>query len=192
VSYTASVLRLLASARIKLDPGLSNTELDEVERRFTIRFPPDLRELLAAALPVDLGFPNWRTGQQHHKNWDGSIEVRSLDDVLTDPLEGILFDAEHGFWPEWWTPRPDSLEDRKREIKRRIRAAAPLIPVYGHRYIPSDPSEPGNPVLSVHQSDIIYYGSNLEDYFYNEFTKRPFAIKLTDTRQVPFWTDFVL
>jgi len=26
-----------------------------------------------------------------------------------------------------------------------------------------------NPVLSVYQSDIIYYGLNLEDYFRNEY-----------------------
>ncbi len=40
-----------------------------------------------------------------------------------------------------------------------------LIPIYSHRYIPSSLNEIGNPVYSVHQTDIIYYGKDLWDYF---------------------------
>jgi len=39
------------------------------------------------------------------------------------------------------------------------------IPVYSHRYLPSEPKATGNPVLSVHQTDIIYYGNDLASYF---------------------------
>jgi hypothetical protein len=44
-------------------------------------------------------------------------------------------------------------------------AEAPkLIPLLGHRYLPADPCEAGNPVFSVYQSDVIYYGANLQDW----------------------------
>ena len=36
--------------------------------------------------------------------------------------------------------------------------------------MPSLPAEADNPVLSIHQSDIICYGLNLEDYFKNEYS----------------------
>ena len=43
------------------------------------------------------------------------------------------------------------------------------MPVFGHRMIPDRPHLPGNPVFSVHQTDIIYYGCDLRDYFLHEF-----------------------
>jgi hypothetical protein len=38
-----------------------------------------------------------------------------------------------------------------------------LVPVYSHRYAPAAPAPAGSPELSVHQTDIIYYGPNLVD-----------------------------
>jgi hypothetical protein len=37
------------------------------------------------------------------------------------------------------------------------------------RYLPSEPLLGGNPVFSVHQTDIIFYGCDLRDYVWNEF-----------------------
>jgi len=49
-------------------------------------------------------------------------------------------------------------------------AAAPrLIPIYMHRMMPDEPHLPGNPVFSVHQTDIIHYGFDLADYLRNDF-----------------------
>jgi hypothetical protein len=44
-----------------------------------------------------------------------------------------------------------------------------LVPVFSHRYLPAEPHLSGNPVLSVYQTDIIYYGSNLKRYIAHEF-----------------------
>jgi hypothetical protein len=49
---------------------------------------------------------------------------------------------------------------------------------------------PGNPVFSVHQTDIIYYGVDLRDYLIHEFLARenvgvwPIPASV---RRVPFW-----
>ena len=75
-------------------------------------------------------------------------------------------------------------------IAEAVRAAPPLIPLIGHRYLPSQPNESANPVFSVYQSDIIYYGRDLADYFERELTPSgtPF---IGPTRYVPFWSDMV-
>ena len=67
-------------------------------------------------------------------------------------------------------------------------AAAPrLIPIYGHRMMPDEPQEPGNPVFSVHQTDIIHYGFDLADYLRHEFGlpgREPWPERV---RPIRFW-----
>lgn len=45
-----------------------------------------------------------------------------------------------------------------------LKAAPRLIPICSHRYIPEEPHDAGNPVFSVMQSDVIYYGADLANY----------------------------
>jgi hypothetical protein len=67
-----------------------------------------------------------------------------------------------------------------------------LIPICSHRYIPAAPHEAGNPVFSVHQTDIIYYGADLMDYLQNEFNfyfgRTGYAITGSPKR-IPFWSE---
>lgn len=145
--------------RIEFDDGLTDAEAVATETRFSFRFPPDLRAFLQTALPRGPQFPDWRSG-------DESL----LRDWLNRPRDGILFDVEHsGFWLEEWGPRPRSLEAAHRVVNELVTAAPKLIPIYGHRMMPDEPQEHGNPVFSVHQTDIIHYGFDLADYFRNEF-----------------------
>ncbi len=66
-----------------------------------------------------------------------------------------------------------------------------LIPIYSHRYIPSSLNEIGNPVYSVHQTDIIYYGKDLWDYFNIEFgNKMHKDIAFNEIKtKIPFWSE---
>jgi len=50
-------------------------------------------------------------------------------------------------------------------VRRRVSGSPPLVPIYGNRYISNEPLLAGNPVLSVWQTDIIYYGYDLASYF---------------------------
>ena len=52
---------------------------------------------------------------------------------------------------------------------RARRGRAGSIPVYVHRRMPDRPHAAGNPVFSVHQTNIIYYGADLRDYLLHEF-----------------------
>ncbi|MCP4084980.1 MAG: hypothetical protein GY745_08005 [Actinomycetia bacterium] len=67
-------------------------------------------------------------------------------------------------------------------------ATAPmLIPVYAHRYLPSEPCRSGNPVLSVMQTDVIYYGQNLVEYVENDHRYHRWQVTQPLTRR-PFWS----
>lgn len=155
--------------------GYSSSELEAAQDRYELRFPPDLIELLLDRRPVDA--PDWRTDE---------TAIRKL---IAWPLEGILFDIEHNaFWLSQWGERPHSHRERTEIASKAVAAAPALIPLYSHRFIPSEPHEAGNPVFSIHQTDIIYYGANLAHYFDNEITGWS-SLPAENYRQIAFWSD---
>jgi hypothetical protein len=171
----------LRSRGITFDAGLTDAEVAEVETRFGFRFPPDLRTFLQSALPRGARFPDWRAGDE-----------AALQDWLDLPRQGVLFDIEcNRFWLDEWGPRPETLVEAKRVAGRLLDAAPRLIPVYQHRMMPDQPYLPGNPVFSVHQTDIIVYGTDLRDYLAHEFLmtedeQEEWTVPVT-IRPIPFW-----
>jgi hypothetical protein len=161
--YIDAVRTRLASAGADLRPGLSDDEVGVIESEFGFQFPSDLRFLLQAMLPVSDHFPDWR-----------SPDRARLRERLDWPADGICFDIEHNdFWLEDWGDRPPGLEDAMCIARERVHEAPILIPIYSHRYIPAEPLADGNPVFSVYQTDIIYYGADLPSYFVAEFGLKP-------------------
>jgi tetratricopeptide (TPR) repeat protein len=172
------------------DKGLSERELRAAERRYSFRFPPDLRACLAASLPTGPGFPNWRTNTRQHTIHDGSLVTWPLEKVLASPLQGLLFDLKHNaFWPRPLGPRPATDAKARAALRAAVKAAPPLIPIYLHRFIPATP-DPGNPVLSVQQSDIVLYGHTLADFIQQEWTPNVRAAHARP-RKVQFWTELL-
>jgi len=148
----------LALCGIEVATGLSDAEVARIEETYAFRFPPDLRAFFQYALPVSKGWAEWRGNED------------ALHERLSWPLEGVLFDIEfNNFWREDWGAHPSKLRPALAIAREQVAAAPTLIPIFGHRYIPAEPYLPGNPVISVHQSDIIYCGANLADYFNSEF-----------------------
>ncbi len=173
---------LLHRSGASLGTGLSEGELLAAEERCGSRFPPDLRGFLSAALPLGREFPNWRV-----------LDDPSLERRLNWPFDGIRFDIEHNsFWRPEWGHRPPELSVAI-EVARGFVATAPrLIPICSHRYLPSEPAESGNPVFSVYQTDIIYYGRDLRSYFAHEFGSLKYVEATTpEPRHVRFWGDLV-
>jgi hypothetical protein len=158
-------------------PGLTAQEILDAESLHGFRFPPDLRSLLEFALPLGDSLPNWRE--------PGSEAIRSR---LDWPAEGMCFDIEHtDFWLPGWGQKPATLADAFRVAREAVGAAPFLIPVYSHRYLPASPHAAGNPVFSVHQTDIIRYGNDLPSYLTNEFgVHNPYPVP-SSPRPVAFW-----
>lgn len=155
--------------------GYRPDELREAQDRYGVRFPPDLVELLLDRRPVD--------------GWDWRTDDAGIRRALEHPLIGLLYDLEHNdlWWPEWGE-RPPSAGERAEVLTAIVDAAPRLIPLIGHRYIPEQPHESGNPVFSVMQSDIIYYGANLHQYLNNEFHE---PCQIGKTREIAFWSEMV-
>ena len=155
--------------------GYTRAELDAAQERFGLRFPPDLIELYLERRPVD--------------GWDWRFDESDIRWALDRPLAGLLFDVEQNglWWPEWGE-KPADAGERADVVTGVVNAAPRLIPLIGHRYIPEEPHAAGNPVFSVKQSDVIYYGADLAEYFRNEHGGRD---QVGATRRIPFWSDLV-
>lgn len=154
--------------------GLSEAEITAAERRHRLTFPADYRiflRTLHATTP-------WRTGARFADDrsmrpverpafFDWRHDDDAIRAALAWPLEGLLFDVENNVvWPEAWGPRPTTPLERKARLEELVAQAPRLVPVVGHRYIV--PVKP-HVVLSVYQSDIIVYGSDLRSFLLAEF-----------------------
>jgi hypothetical protein len=160
--------------------------VEDIENNYQFKYPPDLRAFLMHTLPTSPRFPNWRDSDQ-----------TQIIKMLSWPYEGICFDIEfNNFWLSEWGIRPSTLPDAFAIAKQALEHAPKLIPVYGHRYIPDTPSKADNPIFSIYQTDIIYYGADLTSYFKIEFSSPGFAIfaiQETDIeKNIPFWTDLLI
>ncbi|MFJ8663987.1 hypothetical protein [Streptomyces sp. NPDC093795] len=165
--------------RAEVGPGLSEKELDAVEARFGFTFAADHRVFLGAGLPRGGGWPDWRDG-----------DPEELAERLRRPVEGVLFGVErNGFWHPAWAPKPSGAAEALRVARAELATVPQLVPVYSHRYLPGTAGEWGHPVLSVHQTDIIFYGNDLADYVRHEFTGG--ASSLMPRATVDFWSYFV-
>lgn len=150
---------------VEFESGLTADELKGIEQRYEFSFPPDLSDFLSVALPVSEDFPNWRKGTSKETKGDCPIDY-SMD----WPYRGMCFDIENNsFWMRDWGPKPDDLQEAFEIARKMVKAAPPLIPVFSHRYLPAEPLAAGNPIISVYQTDIIYYGRDLRTYFTHEF-----------------------
>jgi hypothetical protein len=178
----ADEIEILRRRRVPLDRGLTPAETSAVQDFLGVQLPPDLISFLEAVLPIGPGFPNWR-----------NLNTQELHDKITTPFHGIAFDIEHNdfWWPAWGT-RPVDLRDAVAIAHERLANEPPLVPLFIHRYLPAEPLSPGNPVISVHQTDIIYYGLDLRRYIAHEFGGLRYEDAVAGSmRRIRFWSDII-
>ena len=185
----AYIISYLEELEIEVEPGLDDGEINQIESLFQFKFPPDLKLLWQTGHPVSGKFVNWRKGIK------SEAEAEKIQNRIDWPLEGMLFDIElNNFWDDSWGQVPNTLDEKFETAKRYFRNYPKLIPIYSHRYIPDSPLVPGNPVFSVFQMDIIYYGFDLLNYISNEFgyTFADASKKLKKPiREIEFWSSWV-
>ncbi|MBW8484894.1 hypothetical protein [Actinomadura parmotrematis] len=179
--------------RYAFGPGLTDAEFTRIEAEFGIEFADDHRAFLAAGLPLNSArepgetwlhpWPDWRNGDPEalrtHVDW---------------AVNGVLFDVEHGFWKQAWGDRPDDLAEALATARIHLDQVPKLVPVFAHRFLPSGHGTYGHPVLSIHQTDIIFYGTDLVNYVANEFLNEGhWSIDpgWTPPPLVAFWGDFL-
>ncbi len=198
----------------KWQRGLEPHEIDTLELRWNMPFPEDYRRFLSILNAPDRGMYSiyWRDDPPYDMHeiedqpsyFDWRRDETALTDALEWPLEGIMFDVENNsLWPDSWGERPRDAEIRE-TVSRLVAAAPKLVPICGHRYLVGDPAKAGNPVLSVWQSDIIIYGSNLRNFLLMECSdllgldrdevKNLCNVGITteSIAAIPFWGELIL
>jgi hypothetical protein len=169
---------LAASGRFRISSGLTDAEAAAIESELGFSFAADHRAFLAAGVPTGRGWPDWRG--------DDRQRLRTL---LAAPVDGVLFDVADNFlWYEGWGPRPGAAEAAVAAARFSLLTAPRMIPLYSHRYLPA--AQPGHPVLSIYQTDVVVYGNDLDDWLHREFGLGASAASLRRPT-VPFWRDLV-
>lgn len=158
--------------------GYSQAELDEVQAKWGLRFPPDLIELLRQTRPLT----------EYRKSFDWlTSDADHIRERLAWPFESYWRSIEiNDFWWPEWGERPTSTVDQKEKLRGFFARAPKLIPLVGIRYVPDEPHESGNPVFSVMASDIIHDGANLIHWMERNLephSKRPWP----PIKDIRFW-----
>jgi len=177
----------LEKAGVEFSEGLNDIEIIQIEEYHLFKFPPDYKDFLMGKMPITKGFYNWR-----------DYKSTAIKEAFEWPLIGILFDIENNaFWADGWGEKPNSKDEREKVAKEQLQSFPKLIPIKGHRYIPCFPNEINNPVYSVYQTDIIYYGTNLENYLANEFSyyfrgpNQEYQIEQNEIKIIPKWHELI-
>jgi hypothetical protein len=160
--------------------GLTHHEINEIEKKWNVKFPPDFQLFLEILHTIDrkevIEQTDWETDEiiTYEKpffyNW--KTDTTELESRFSWPFRTILEDIEgaNRVWLRSWGERPKEAKVRYSKFKQWFDQAPSLIPVTGHRFIIADPAVSGNPILSVWGSDIILYGWNLRHYLLNELS----------------------
>lgn len=179
--YESSLI-LLRLKGIKFERGLTLEEVKQIEGIYQISFPSSLKEFLMTALPISEGFYNWRNIQDDN--------VQFIKTVLDRPISDIYDMAGEVYWCDDWGEEPEDEKVFQEEVRKRLKEAPKLLPIYTHRYMPMVLEE-NPPVISIHDTDIVYYGENLKDYFKVEFGMKIRDIKFQNITPIPFWSDIM-
>lgn len=159
--------------------GLSEEQIEQIERRWSLRFPPDYRLFLRVLHTIDrpkLGAfynddsPSSLVPRKAPSFYNWLAEEEALQGSFDWLVDGLQFDVEHNrLWLAGWGAKPSTLSVQKERVPALVAGAPRMIPVIGHRYLLAEPCQSGNPVFSIYQSDIIDYGPDLRTYFLREF-----------------------
>jgi hypothetical protein len=189
--------RLRLRSVCAIDPGLTDLEFEQIEQEFGFQFADDHRAFLSAGLPVNTRPEPREPGvtYAHSEPWpDWRYADRDkLRGLLKGPSEGVLFDVEYNkFWYDRWGLRPADTASAMATAKRMLAQVPTMVPVYGHRYLPAGRGTFSHPVLSMWQTDIIYYGLDLADYVDQEFGHSGHSEESREPQaSVEFWRDLV-
>ncbi|MFF9200528.1 hypothetical protein ACF1AE_01555 [Streptomyces sp. NPDC014986] len=161
--------RLAQTGLYEFEAGLTEAEFTRIEREYGFEFADDHRAFLAAGLPTNVPPEDGQTWSRPWPEWRGG-DLDSLRRQLDWPVEGVLLDVEHNaFWYEGWGERPANGTAALDTARRHLAEVPVMVPVYAHRYLPAGRGSFGHPVLSMWQTDVIFYGLDLADYMHQEF-----------------------
>lgn len=160
--------------------GVSASEIISIEDQLGLTLPSDFKFLFEnVSDPDGVLFP-----------WS-NFTIENYRNRIDRVWSGIEFDVEQNtVWLKRWGDKPDTLAKAKEIAQRDFQNWPKLLPIYGHRFLPAEPTLSDNPVFSIVQTDVIYYGMNLADYLVQEFCPARPQSDWVLARRIPIWSDF--
>ena len=184
--------------------GLKEREIDNIEKRYSIKFTQEHREFLKIlhtidrkeeiehAETIDVNIKIIIEKRPFFYNWlEDDIEIKER---LEWPHRTILDDVlgVNQVWLQSWGARPQSTEDKTNIFLSWYNKAPRLLPVTSHRFSVSDPGLKDKPILSVWGSDIIVYGWNFRHYLLNELKEHLGLLELVcDEEDECYYSEYV-
>ncbi|MBP3194600.1 MAG: hypothetical protein J6M05_02900 [Cardiobacteriaceae bacterium] len=161
--------------------GITDEELAKIENIYNIDFPLEYKNFIQEALPISQGFYNWKDFSEQN--------VINISRFINKPKKILKENLEFIEWSHKWGTEPLNQQQKYDFLTERINNSPTLIPIYLHRYIPIVNNNP--PVLSIYETDVIYYGQNLLDYLQVEFCNKQLDGQLKYYEYIPFWSDLM-
>jgi hypothetical protein len=179
-AWAKTTLNELAQHGVAVEPGLTPSELTRLETAMEARVPPELALLWAAGFPTGNSWPKWRS--------DPIGQAASDREWIQNAFS---FDVRaNSYWLKAWGQRPRDDEEAVAIAVGHVSSWPPLVRVYSHRFMPTEPGIVGGPVLSVFQAiDSIIYGCDLAQYLHKEFRTSLPGWAAAGARPVPYWDD---
>ena len=184
---TMEIINRLKGKGIQFLDGLTEAEIQKIEAIYDIRFPGSLRGFYGFGVPFsedEHEFPRWADFSEGN--------VAKIKERIEKPIQWLLFHVKMDFWLPNWGNRPKSADEAIGQFMEIATASPRLVPVYGHRYMPCLDGINDPPVISTVGRDTIYYGSNLREYWQNEFRDdgEEFIVS-PNNLHIPFWSDIM-
>ena len=140
-----------------LADGLSDEQVEILEKKYGFCFPPEYLEFLQAGVPTGGGWHDWHALV--------SLEEGSLEDTVSEIIRCHCTpddDSDDYYYLNPWAPEDEKSLEKAVEYATKI---YPAIPICYHRCTLTVPHTSGLPVMSMHQmSDNIQVGDNFWDW----------------------------
>lgn len=180
------LIQQLQKRGIKFEQGLTQSEIKKIESEYSLKLPQDFIDFYTHVVLIGDLFYNWRDFSKEN--------ISKNKEKMTKYIEqGITFDIENNnFWYKKWGRKPLDKHQQLAVFFKEFAHIPKLIPIYGHRFMPTTIANNAElPIISVSQTDVIYYGHNILDFLERQFLEKdPMNVEQA-YETIPFWTDLI-
>ncbi len=156
--------------------GLSEEQIDQVERKYEVSFISEHREFLKILHTIDkkeiVEYEDdgelITEERDFFYNW--LADEKEVEETIKGSYNWMKHDVNEKsqVWLNSWGIKPASLEKRIEVFEEWFSHIPALLPLKGLRYIVSDENLKWKPIISMGSSDIIVMGWDFRTYLLNE------------------------
>lgn len=156
--------------------GLSEEQIDQVEKKYKISFIPEHKEFLKILHAIDkkeiveYEYDGGLITEERDFFYNWLADEKEVEEIIKGSYNWMKHDVNEKsqVWLNSWGIKPASLEKRIEVFEEWFSHVPVLLPLTGLRYIVSDENLKWKPIISMGSSDIIVMGWDFRTYLLNE------------------------